>query len=154
MQAMSYQAGDEVLVLAINRKGRIVERVGARYRVIVGALTTTCGEDEIRPVDSGCRDRRRARRSIRSTPPVEQTPVTSRLVRSIDLHGMTVEEAEAAVLAFVNDALLDEADTLEIIHGVGTGRVRRAAIAQLRGISAVKAVRPHPANRGVTIVHL
>jgi DNA mismatch repair protein MutS2 len=139
-------------VIALNRKGRIAAVVGDRYRVAVGALTTVCREDEIRPV----RTEKVGRRAKRSDPAGSENsePSTRAVIRSLDLHGKTVEEAEVAVIAFVNEALLDGADTLEIVHGIGTGRVRRAAIAQLRRIDAVKAIRPHPTNRGVTIAHL
>jgi DNA mismatch repair protein MutS2 len=148
---VAYQVGDEVIVIALNRKGRVAAVVSGRYRVSVGALTVVSRDDGIRPVQ-----RETARRSKRSAPAgsVEADAGTRAVVRSLDLHGKTIEETEAAVIAFVNDALLDGADTLEIVHGIGTGRVRRAAIAQLRRIAAVKAIRPHPTNRGVTIAHL
>jgi dsDNA-specific endonuclease/ATPase MutS2 len=149
---MSYRPGDEVIVIALNRKGRIESELGGRYRVTVGALTTTCRENEMRPVAPA---RRKGRGTKDPVQRVERAATGRDGVRTIDLHGMTVVEAEAAVLAFVNDALLDGgADTLEIVHGIGTGRVRRAAIAQLRRIGAVKSIRPHPANRGVTIVQI
>lgn len=139
-------------MIALNRKGRIDEVVGDRYRVGVGALTMVCRDDEIRPVEPE-KTGRRAKRS-RAAGFVVGDDATRPVVRSLDLHGKTVEETEAAVIAFVNDALLDGADTLEIVHGIGTGRVRRAAIAQLRQIDAVKSIRPHPTNRGITIAHL
>jgi DNA mismatch repair protein MutS2 len=152
LSQVPYRAGDEVIVLALNRKGRVDAVVGGRYRVSVGALTTVCRGDEIRPVQR----EKGSRRAKRPDPPAStgRNDATGTRIRSLDLHGKTVEETEAAVIAFVNDALLDGADTLEIVHGIGTGRVRRAAIAQLRRISAVKAIRPHPTNPGVTIAHL
>jgi DNA mismatch repair protein MutS2 len=151
LSRVPYRPGDDVIVIALNRKGRIEAVVSGRYRVRVGALAVVSREDEIRPVQ-----REKSRRAKRSAPAgsVDPGAGTRAVVRSLDLHGKTVAETEAAVIAFVNDALLDGADTLEFVHGIGTGRVRRAAIAQLRRIDAVKSIRPHPTNRGVTIVHL
>ncbi len=147
---MPYRPGDEVVVLALNRRGRVIDRAGARYRVAVGSLVSTSGEDELRPVQS---DKRRARRAP-GAPETRDTSGSPPPVRRLDLHGFTMEEARAAVLAFVNDALLDGVEQIEIVHGIGTGRVRRAALDELSRIAAVRHVRPHPVNPGVTIVHL
>jgi dsDNA-specific endonuclease/ATPase MutS2 len=40
------------------------------------------------------------------------------------------------------------------VHGIGTGRVRDAIRRELESIGAVRRVRPHPTNPGITIVHL
>jgi DNA mismatch repair protein MutS2 len=147
---MPYRPGDEVVVLALNRRGRVIDRVGARYRVTVGSLVSTCAEDELRPVQS---DKRRARRTP-DAPVTGDASGSPAPVRRLDLHGFTMGEARAAVLAFVNDALLDGVEEVEIVHGIGTGRVRRAVLDELKRIAAVRHVRPHPTNPGVTIVHL
>ena len=43
----------------------------------------------------------------------------------MDLRGFRVDEAIARLEAALNDAALDGADTLRIIHGKGTGALRR-----------------------------
>ena len=43
----------------------------------------------------------------------------------MDLRGFRVHEAIARLEAALNDAALDGADTLRIIHGKGTGALRR-----------------------------
>jgi dsDNA-specific endonuclease/ATPase MutS2 len=43
---------------------------------------------------------------------------------------------------------------VEVVHGIGTGRVRAAVLETLKHLPSVRQVRPHPTNRGVTIVHL
>jgi DNA mismatch repair protein MutS2 len=125
---MHFPIGADVIVVAINRRGRVIDVRGDVYRVLVGALPVMCREHEIRAVDT--------------------------VKRAIDLHGMTVDEARTAVADFVSRAVMDGADTLEIIHGIGTGRVRDAVRRALAAIGAVRQVRPHPTNPGVTIVHL
>jgi DNA mismatch repair protein MutS2 len=145
---MAYEPGDEVVVLALNRRGRVVDRLGDRYRVAVGSLVSTCGENELRPTHA---DRHRPRRQAAAPAPADPPSPTRR--RSIDLHGFTVEEARIALLAFVNEALLEGVGEIAVVHGIGTGRVKGAVLAELRRIAAVRHVRPHPSNPGVTIVH-
>jgi DNA mismatch repair protein MutS2 len=150
MPPMPYEPGDEVIVLALNRRGRVIDRSGTRYRVAVGSLVSTCAEHELRPPHS---DKPRRRRPAVALPATD-TSAPPRRSRRIDLHGYTTEQARAAVLAFVNDALLDGVEEIAIVHGIGTGRVRQAVLDELAGIAAVRQVQPHPTNPGVTIVHL
>jgi DNA mismatch repair protein MutS2 len=150
MPPMPYEPGDEVVVLALNRRGRVIDRLGGRYRVAVGSLVSTCAEDELRSPHS---DGRRRRRTPVVQPAADSAPSVTH-ARRIDLHGLTTEEARAALLAFVNDALLDGIAEIAVVHGIGTGRVRRAVLDELTHIPAVRHVRPHPTNPGVTIVLL
>jgi DNA mismatch repair protein MutS2 len=147
---MPYEPGDEVVVLALNRRGRVIDRLGTRYRVAVGPLVSTCAEHELRPPHSDKRQRRCPAVAL----PATDTSAPRARPRRIDLHGYTTEQARTAVLAFVNDALLDGVEEIAIVHGIGTGRVRQAVLDELAGIAAVRHVHPHPTNPGVTIVHL
>ena len=151
---MHFPIGADVIVLAINRRGRVIDVRGGVYRVLVGALPIMCREHEIRPVDAVKPGKRQKQRDQHGSAPSTDHSNEPRITRSIDLHGMTVDEARTAVADFVSRAVMDGADTLEIVHGVGTGRVRDAVRRALVTIGAVRQVRPHPSNRGVTIVHL
>lgn len=73
---------------------------------------------------------------------------------SLDLHGMTVDEALAALDAFLNDALLAGYAEVHVIHGRSGGRLKNAVRARLGEISAVRGFRLDPANPGVTVVAL
>ena len=153
---MRFPIGADVIVVAINRRGRVIDVRGGVYRVLVGALPVMCREDQVRAAEtpkSGKRQNRGDQHGPAESPnPPEST--RRRVTRSIDLHGMTVNEASTAVADFVSRAVMDGADTLEIIHGIGTGRVRDAVRRVLGTLAAVRQVRPHPTNAGVTIVHL
>ena len=141
----------------MNRRGRVIDVRGGVYRVLVGALPVMCREHELRAAETPKTGKRQnARRPARPQPRQRTHPTSTetRVTRSIDLHGMTVEEARTAVADFLSRAVMDGADTLEIIHGIGTGRVRDAVRRVLGTFAAVRQVRPHPTNAGVTIVHL
>jgi DNA mismatch repair protein MutS2 len=64
----------------------------------------------------------------------------SRVSPSIDLHGERVEAALERLHAYLDDALLAGLDSVVIIHGIGTGALRRAVR---------EALREHPRIRGV-----
>jgi DNA mismatch repair protein MutS2 len=151
---MHFPIGADVIVLAMNRRGRVIGVRGGLYRVLVGALPVMCREHEIRAVDTDKPDKRQKQHHQHGPAPSTDHSNERRITRSIDLHGMTVDEARTAVADFVSRAVMDGADTLEIIHGIGTGRVRDAIRRALAAIGAVRQVRPHPTNPGVTIVHL
>ena len=153
---MQFPVGSDVIVIALNRRGRVIDVRGNVYRVLVGGLTTTCREPELRAAAATKTARRGKPRAAHdsSAPEPSSSSREPGIVRSIDLHGMTVEQARTAVVDFLSRAVMDGADTLEIVHGIGTGRVRDAVRRELESIGAVRRVRPHPTNPGVTIVQL
>jgi DNA mismatch repair protein MutS2 len=121
----------------------------------VGGLTITCREQEVR-ADSPARVKRRPARATPSSVSAADSaaPGARRPRSSIDLHGMTVLQSREALVAHIDAALRAGDDLVEVVHGIGTGRVRAAVHALLRQIPSVRRVQPHPTNRGVTLVHL
>src|SRR5262249_18019384 len=93
--------------------------------------------------------------SSRRRAPVEiSRPAAS---SEIDLRGMLGEEAEAAVLRAIDDAILDELPALRLIHGKGTGALRQRVSDLLKGDRRVKAFQLAPREQGgsgVTIAEL
>lgn len=75
-------------------------------------------------------------------------------VRSIDLHGLRVQEALGLVEDLLNRAVLDDCDEIQIVHGIGRGRIKEALHDYLRGLHVVKSYKLDPANPGVTRVYL
>jgi len=68
-----------------------------------------------------------------------------------------VEEALQRVEKLVDEALIRGWDQIQIIHGIGTGTLRRAIRDYLRGFPFVRAIRSAPRERGgegVTVVDL
>lgn len=84
----------------------------------------------------------------------EALPTRQLADASIDLHGLTVPEAEAAVDAFLNEALLAGLDQVRVIHGRSGGHLKAAVHARLEAISSIRGFRVDPKNEGVTIVSL
>lgn len=146
--------GSDVLVLTLKRRGVVIETLKAGvYRVQVGAMTVTAHEEELQPPAPSKKQRRTGVRADRGGgAPAPGSAVTER--PSIDLHGLTVDEARNRVAGYISRAILAGLDRVEIIHGIGTGRVKAAVTKDLRSVSAVRAVKPHPTNPGITVVYL
>ena len=162
---MPFQPGDLVVHIALNRRGRVLEVRGDRYRVSIGGLLTNATESELRVVEGTGRKRGKRKDEPRDSEAPDDASghfaeserrrgEHARAPRRIDLHGLTREAARDAVLSAVNDAALAGDDVLEIVHGVGTGRVREVVWEELQRLSVVRHIRPHPTNRGVTVVQL
>ena len=145
---MTFAVGAQVLVVSLKRSGEVVEARGQQYRVRVGGLVVACRGADLRVADSST-SRKKARVQVSGS--VRTPPDTS---SSVDLHGMTTDEAREALLRHIDRALRDGHATVEVVHGIGTGRVRVAVHAVLKQLPSVRNVRPHPANRGVTLIDL
>jgi DNA mismatch repair protein MutS2 len=71
--------------------------------------------------------------------------------------GLRVEEALPLVDRAIDEAFLGGLKELEVIHGAGTGRLRKAIREHLRGHALVKAFLPGGPGRGgdgVTLVEI
>lgn len=151
----------EVFVTTIGKAGRVVSvGRGGRYRVLVGGIEVACreGELEAKPAATGRGKQRRpqpAASSPSAAPRLPERPSEAQRARlaSIDLHGATVEEALRAVETRLDEAILAGLDHLDVIHGIGTGKIRHALHRMLRGIGAVRHFEVGADNPGVTRVY-
>jgi DNA mismatch repair protein MutS2 len=75
----------------------------------------------------------------------------------INLLGCTVEEALARMDRFLDNLLLADFRSVRVIHGYGTGQLRRAIIQYLRAhplVSNYQEAPPEQGGGGVTLVEL
>jgi DNA-nicking Smr family endonuclease len=74
---------------------------------------------------------------------------------TLDLHGMRVEEALVAVDRHIDDALMNDYPYVRLMHGFGTGALRRSIREHLRHHPAIRRLTGAPPSEGgggVTIV--
>jgi len=150
---MPFNPGDRVVVANFGRAVVREVRNGGRYLVDVKGRAMVVAEAQLTPAE----DRKRQGGTAKAAEPaIAAANVVARTdaASSIDLHGMTTEEAVAAVDAFLNDAILASLDEVRIIHGRSGGRLKTAVQKRLRGLTAIRGFRLDPANPGVTIVSL
>lgn len=147
------EEGTEVIVKALRKRGVIaaVLKPGV-YRVQVGALTMTAREGELDTPPESKKARRRSPEPAAST--TGEGPQERGVPASLDLHGLTVDEARNRVAGYISRAILAGHERVEIIHGIGSGTLKDMVARDLGSIAAVRAVKPHPSNPGVTVVFL
>lgn len=146
-----FSAGDLVHVASFG-KGIVRDvRRGGRYLVEVKGRSMLVGDAQLSPVEP----KRRATRVV-DTPSSQAADASSGadVSTAIDLHGMTAEEAVAAVDAFLSDAILAGHPEVRVIHGRSGGRLKAAVQRRLKQLPSVVGFRLDPANPGVTIVCL
>ncbi|MEM1122966.1 MAG: endonuclease MutS2 [Bacteroidota bacterium] len=88
---------------------------------------------------------------------MDTTATNAKFESKIDLRGMSTEEALAVLQEFVDQALVASVSNLEIIHGKGTGVLRKAVRKKLKEYKAIQSVSfaaPERGGDGLTIVEL
>ena len=148
------QAGDSVLIYDLDKKAVVLEPTDSsgnvlvqagiiKTRVPVGNLRLLKQEKVQKPKGRGVRTVK-----TRASAPVQQ---------EVDLRGMTVEEGIMELDNFIDSALLSGITLLTVIHGKGTGVLRKAVQERLKRHPSVKSYRLGnygEGEAGVTIVEL
>ncbi len=147
------------------QKGDLVEFPGVRQPAEVisvgkdgtlqlkaGVLKMKAKASEVRLIED---DERAARKP--KTPPVSSGSRTLRsaAARELDIRGLETLEAESVVETFLSAAVMGKLETVTIIHGKGTGALRKAVHDVLRRNKAVKSFRLGvygEGETGVTVV--
>ncbi|UKJ80342.1 endonuclease MutS2 [Priestia megaterium] len=147
-QERTLQAGDEVKVLSWGQKGTLVERVSNNeWQVQMGIMKMKVNEKDLE--------------YISSPKPVETKPLATvkgkdyHVNLELDLRGERYENALIRVEKYIDDALLANYPRVSIIHGKGTGALRKGVQEYLKNHSSVKNIRFGEASEGgsgVTVV--
>ncbi|MDR2368261.1 MAG: Smr/MutS family protein [Deltaproteobacteria bacterium] len=119
--------GTEAFLPSLGRVGVVMDANEERdeYRVNVGGMTVKVGL-------SGLFKPRAADRKTARSGPLVLAPDPGGMTLSINLIGKTVDEAEAALEIEIDRAILRGQNRLTVIHGLGTGRLRRGISEYLR----------------------
>jgi DNA mismatch repair protein MutS2 len=112
-------AGAHVRIRSTGAKGRILEHRGNRVVVEVGALRFEVADDEVESVEAPAKPEVRERAGGWSGSPTEQTQL------EVDLRGLRVDEMGLELQRALDQAVLDDLSQLRIIHGMGTGALRK-----------------------------
>ena len=144
-----YAPGQKVFLPALGLTGQILSKDSrdGRLEVQVRQVKIRVMAEEVTPAGADGRPKKAAAApALVCLPPRE-------LVQSLNLIGLRVDEALPLVDRLLDQALLNGAEHVDIIHGVGTGRLKKAVWEHLRRHGAVKELHAD-ANPGVTVVDL
>ena len=144
--------GVQADVVGVNKDGTL--------QLQAGALNLKARQDEVRVLEEVTRRKRQSAKDKakqRSVAAVQRPVRLGPTKAELDLRGMMTDEALNAVDLFLDNALLGKLETVTIIHGKGTGALRKAVRAHLKGSRYVKEFRPGvygEGEDGVTVVTL
>ncbi len=147
------RAGDTVTVLALGTSANVIS-VNADGSLLLqaGIFKMTAKQDEVRVSDAPAVKKPK-------TPKAENARHTASagVAPQVDVRGMTVDEALLVVERYIDSAVMAKLNTVTVIHGKGTGALRKAVQESLRLNRQVKSFRMGrygEGEMGVTVVEL
>ena len=147
-------AGDLVEIPGTGRRAEVLSVSGNTLECKAGALRMKVKADEVRLIE----DDERAAIQVKTTPKGGARVLRSAAApRELDIRGMETLEAESVVENYIDSAVVARLETVTIIHGKGTGALRKAVHALLRRNKSVKSFRLGAfgeGEAGVTVVEL
>ncbi|MCB2201755.1 endonuclease MutS2 [bacterium] len=151
VDATAFAKGDTVRVLSLNQTGEIEDIQGDRARIRLGQFTTTV---ELRGLE---RLAARGDRATKHAGTATNYNSDDSISPEIHLRGLTVEEATDALDKYLDRARMAGLSQVYVVHGKGSGALRRSLTAFLKGHTDVDSLRLGNWNEGgagVTIVKL
>ena len=145
--------GSVVLVANLGQQGNVLSVEGDSVVVQLGALKMTVARNQCRVLKRSEQKSLEPARKARQLSTEKMQPVS----REIDIRGMNNEEASYVLEKYLDDAVLAGLDSVSIIHGKGTGALRKgvqiflAAHPRVKGISIAEV---NQGGTGVSVVKL
>lgn len=147
------ETGMTVYVTTLKQKGVVVHVSGNEVTVQLGALKTSIPLSLCRMVGPSAKKDKIPKASFSDSRILQMKDVS----RNIDLRGMTVEEAEEVLAKFLDDAILAGLNEVIVIHGKGTGSLRKGVRQYLKNHQHVREAMIAELNEGgdgATVVRL
>ncbi|WP_028777433.1 endonuclease MutS2 [Shimazuella kribbensis] len=140
--------GDEVKAKSFGQKGTVVEILtDNQYRVQVGSLKLVLNRTGLTKLKS----------TVSTTKPITSVRSRSFVKSEIDLRGKLVEEALLDIEKYLDDAILAGFKQIHLIHGKGTGALRKGVhtyLAKHRRVASYRNGEYSEGGLGVTVVEL
>ena len=144
--------GDKVKVLSYGQTGTITKKLSEHeYEVQMGIIKVKVSDRDIEKI--GSQKDSRVHQQVGAVSARRRSNVRSEL----DLRGQRYNEAMTNLDRYIDSVLLAGLDVVTIIHGIGTGAIRKGVWRYLKSSKHVKSYNYAPANEGgngATIVHL
>lgn len=151
VRATQVKVGDEVMVTSFGQKGTVLEKVGGdEFLVQIGIMKMKVKRDDMNVLNSI----KAPQQAVEYTA-VKRSKGTAKL--DLDLRGYNVEDGIREIDQFLDEALLAGFHSVSIIHGHGTGMLRKGVHEYLRQHRNVKSFRlggQGEGGVGATIVEL
>lgn len=155
--------GETYFAVSLNMEGKVVDGPDSRdcFTLVSGSVKATVPRSALRlPGFRNREDRKRGRAAEAAAMRKKSPPVISKAMTfqsEIQLLGMTVSEAVAALDKYLDEAVLAGSSSVRIVHGKGTGALRAAVTQFLRKDPRVRTFRLGAygeGDSGVTLAEL
>ena len=134
------QVGDDVLVLSYNQRATVLEISGNTLQIKMGAMKLNIKKKEVRKIESEPEIAKRY---------VSTSSVSSKKVGiDINVIGLNTEEAIREIENYMDKVILQGYDTFTIIHGLGSGILRKNIGEYLKNNRYVASYRTGGQNEG------
>ncbi|MDI6767175.1 MAG: endonuclease MutS2 [Bacteroidota bacterium] len=144
-----FKVGDKVHLKQSNTVGEIISKLeNDFYIVLTGNIRLKVDQKELLKATD---------KEKLSVVPIQSKSIEANIKRELDLRGMYGDEAISEVDKFIDTALISGIHRIDIIHGKGTGALRKKITEYLKSNSSVKSFRLGEWNEGgsgVTVVEL
>ena len=150
------RAGDTVELVKMGTRASVISvNKDGSLQLQAGILKITAKQEEVRVVeDAGGGGKKQA---VQIAQRAEHQLRSLGASPEVDLRGMMTDEAILVLDRFLDSAVMGRLDTVTVIHGKGTGAVRKAVREHLKRSKYVKSFRPGrfgEGEDGVTVVEL
>lgn len=146
--------GDAVMVKSYGQYGELLDKRGNhKWEVQIGILKMEIDERDLEKVDKKSLPREKTTRRSSAVHTTQTRHTSARL----DLRGHRYEQAMSELSDFIDHALLNNLSSVTIIHGKGTGALRKGTQQYLQSNPRVKSfsyAAPNNGGDGATIVNL
>ena len=149
------QAGDLVELPGTKTRATVLSVDGNKLQLQAGSMKMTTRTDSVRLIEDAESQREKAAKQQMTRVIAHSRAAAAK--NELDIRGMMTDEAEDVVNHFIDTAQMGKLNTVSIIHGKGTGALRKSVHQILRRHRAVKSFRLGrygEGEDGVTIVEL
>ncbi len=148
-----FKAKDEVFVASVKRLGVVLSKVKpGLYEVQVGPVRLQCKAEDLTPRAALSKTLEKTLRGLAKPVSGSRKTLSDKPVK-LDLHGLRVEDAMRAVETAMDKAILEGTVRMEIVHGIGAGKIRAALHQYLSTLPIIENYRVDDQNPGVTWVY-
>ncbi len=146
----SLQAGDEIKLLSVNQQGTVLEKVtDNEYLVQVGIMKVKVKRNELQLVNK--------KNTVVERPMATVKGSSYHVKTELDLRGQRFEDALVKLEKYIDDAILAGYPKVSIIHGKGTGALRKGVkefVQRHPSITAARSGSQGEGGSGVTNLEL
>ena len=132
------QPGDTLYVKKLDQKGTLISISGKELEVQLGSLRTTVKAKDCTFIAHARKERKAPGQTNHNRQSGTYLQKTAQARREVDIRGLMVNEAESVLGKFIDDAVIAGLSQVLIIHGNGTGALRKGVHAWLRTHRNVK----------------